>query len=312
VENFMNRSWRIAILLPWLAVAAMLADIWMAYDRLPPVIASHFDINGMPNGWAPKAQFFTIIVPVALGLVLLFTLLLGRFTKLGGLGWLLLVAEYWATGLLFGLTHATLRVGLGETGRLEFPAGGWSLLMGAVLVIGEVSSVFTMRKRANVEHGTLVGEYVHNSAGMALFFACLAVGALAAAAMMPLPTVGKTTFGIVGCVIAGCAVWAWTGFTYRVTTAGLEIRTLGVPLRFVPANEMEAVRAEDCNPLTDFGGWGIRGIGHMRAYIWGGKRCVHVQTVTGDDIYLGIADPEALAHALLSLVPVEHRKLSMS
>jgi hypothetical protein len=295
------------MVLPWLAVAAMLADIWMAYDRLPPVIASHFGINGAPNGWAPKTQVFTTIVPIALGLVLLFTFLLSRFTKLGGLGGLLLMAEYWATGLLFGLTHATLRVGLGETARLEFPAGGWSVLMGAVLVVGEASRVMAMRKQANAEHGTPVGEYVHNSTPMAAFFALLAVGAFIGAALMPLPGVGKGTFVVFGCVIGGCAVWAWTGFTYRLTTAGLEIRSLAVPLRFVAASEIEMVRAEDCNPLTDFGGCDIRGIGHMRAYIWGVKRCVHVRTVAGDEIYLGIADPEPMAQALQSLAPVRHR-----
>lgn len=32
------------------------------YAQLPPVMASHFDARGVPNGWQPKELFFTFLV----------------------------------------------------------------------------------------------------------------------------------------------------------------------------------------------------------------------------------------------------------
>jgi hypothetical protein len=76
-----------------------------------------------------------------------------------------------------------------------------------------------------------------------------------------------------------------------------------VTLRFVPAQEIVTYRAESCNPLRDFGGWGIRGIGRKRAYIWGGNRCVHVQTLAGDQIYLGLADADRMVAEMERMTP---------
>ena len=160
---------------PWLGLVAMIFDIWRAYDRLPAVIASHFNFAGQPNGWAPKEQLFSALIPVAFGVLCLLTFLLSRFPQISGLGWLLMVMEYWTVGLLVGLTHATLRVGLGESKTLQFPAGGWSLIMGLALVIGEYGRIVALRKRAHAAHGTLIAEENHGSAVMASVMAALSV-----------------------------------------------------------------------------------------------------------------------------------------
>lgn len=34
------------------------------YDAMPPVMASHFDARGVPNGWQTKDAFFTLIAVV--------------------------------------------------------------------------------------------------------------------------------------------------------------------------------------------------------------------------------------------------------
>ena len=304
-----SRNWRIAMMVPWLALVAMLFDIWLAYDRLPPVIASHFNIAGLPNGWAPKQQFFTLIVPIAFGMLCLFTFLLGRFPQISGLGWLLMIAEYWSIGLMFGLVHATLRVGLGEAKTLQFPAGGWSLIMGAALVIGEIGRIRVIRKRANADHGASIAEETHGSAVMASVLTAIAVVTVVAASVLQASGPARGVAVTVSVIMLACAVWAFTGFAYRITTAGLEIRMLGMPIRFVAAKEIDSFAAERCNPLTDFGGWGIRGIGHMRAYIWGGNRCLHLHTFGGDELYLGASDPERMVRALQSVVPIVNPSL---
>ncbi len=299
-----SRNWRIAMLVPWLGLVAMLVDIWSVYDRLPAVIASHFNIAGYPNGWAPKQQLFSIIVPIGFGTLCLFTFLLSRFPRISGLGWLLMVTEYWTTGLLVGLTHATLQVGLGQAKTLQFPAGGWSLAMGLALVIGEFGRVRGLRKRAHASEGQFIAEETHGSALIAAMMAVIAVVTIVLASVLQAAGPARIITFVVSVILLGCAIWAFTGFVYRITSAGLEVRMLGMPIRFIAASEIDSFRAEDCNPLTDFGGWGIRGVGHMRAYIWGGNRCVHLHTFGGDEIYLGLQEADRMVKELESIVPV--------
>jgi hypothetical protein len=301
-----SRNWRIAMMVPWLAFVAMLLDIWRAYDSLPAVIASHFNAAGIANGFAPKQPVFTTIIGVAFGLLCLFTFILSRFPQISGLGWLVMVAEFWGIGILFGITHGTLRVNLGEAKTLDFPLGIWSLIMGGALLIGEVGRIRVARKRAR-EYGELIAEETHASPVMGMIFLVIAIGLFAASLLLDLYGPSQTVPVIIGVVMLGCAMWAASGFRYRITTAGLEIRTLGLTLRFVPAQEIVTYRAESCNPLRDFGGWGIRGIGRMRAYIWGGNRCVHVQTLSGDQIYLGLAAADRMVAEMERMTPVAHR-----
>ena len=302
-----SRNWKIAMAVPWLAFVAMLVDIGRAYDQLPAVIASHFNAAGIANGFAPKQPVFTTIIVIALGLLCIFTFLLTRFPQISGLGWLVMVGEYWGIGLLVGLTHATLRVGLREAATLDFPIGIWSLIMGGALVIGEIGRIRTVRRHADAHGGQFIAEEVHGSQKMGGSFLLFAVVTCSAAVVVGARGVAVVVLATVGILMLGCAIWAWTGFQYRITTAGLEIRMLGMPIRFIPAMDIQSIQAQDCNPLTDIGGWGIRGIGKMRAYIWGGNRCVHVRTHAGDEIYLGVADPDRMVRELESMTPVSHR-----
>jgi hypothetical protein len=302
-----SRNWRIAMMVPWLAFVAMALEIWRAYDRLPAVIASHFNAAGVPNGFAPKDQVFLTILGLTFALLCLFTFILSRFPQISGLGWLVMVAEFWGVGLLLGITHGTLRVNLGEASVLSFPVGAWSLIMGAALVIGEAGRIRAMRNRSNASSGELIAEEVHNSVRLSTMFAGISVVMICSTNLLHMAGPARGILVTVGLILLGCAVWAYTGFIYRITTAGLEIRMLGFPIRFVPAMDITAMQAKDCNPLTDFGGWGIRGIGKMRAYIWGGNRCVYLQTHAGDEIYLGIRDADRMVRELESMAPVAHR-----
>ena len=180
-----SRNWRIAMMVPWLAFVAMLLDIWRAYDSLPAVIASHFNAAGVANGFAPKQPVFTTIIGVAFGLLCLFTFILSRFPQISGLGWLVMVAEFWGIGILFGITHGTLRVNLGEAKTLDFPLGIWSLIMGGALLIGEVGRIRVARKRAR-EYGELIAEETHASPVMGMIFLVIAIGLFAASLLLDL------------------------------------------------------------------------------------------------------------------------------
>jgi uncharacterized membrane protein len=53
----------------FLTIGARVAMVW---DRLPPVMASHFGAGGRPDGWMPRGTFFGLMSAIGLGLPLLF------------------------------------------------------------------------------------------------------------------------------------------------------------------------------------------------------------------------------------------------
>ena len=78
--------------------------------------------------------------------------------------------------------------------------------------------------------------------------------------------VALTVF-VIGLIAIFLPLWAATrsGFHYRFTHAGLEIRTLGLRLRSIPKEQIRDYRQDSWNWL---GGYGIRGLGEDRAYVW--------------------------------------------
>ncbi len=95
--------------------------------------------------------------------------------------------------------------------------------------------------------------------------------------------------------IVGLFAWgmAWSGFQYRFRRDGVEIRLLGFSLRTIPRDQIVSYSIE---PWSLMRGYGIRGIGRTRAYVWG-NRVVHIRT-QGGDIYLGHEDPERIVRDL--------------
>ncbi|HXW50578.1 MAG TPA: DUF1648 domain-containing protein [Candidatus Acidoferrales bacterium] len=56
-----------------LAVAAL--QIAYYYPRLPALVASHFDVSGMPNRYEPKATFLVLYVGVLVGLAVVYVVI---------------------------------------------------------------------------------------------------------------------------------------------------------------------------------------------------------------------------------------------
>jgi hypothetical protein len=83
------------------------------------------------------------------------------------------------------------------------------------------------------------------------------------------------------------------GFEYRFLRQGVEVRTLGYRLRTIPKMAILGYSVESWGLLR---GYGIRGIGSTRAYVWGNK-VVHIRTSNGE-VYLGHSDPETIVRHL--------------
>jgi hypothetical protein len=86
---------------------------------------------------------------------------------------------------------------------------------------------------------------------------------------------------------------AWSGFQYRFLRHGVEIRMLGFRLRSIPKQSIVSYSIE---PWAFIRGYGIRGIGNSRAYVWGNK-VVHIKISNGD-VFLGHSDPERIVRDL--------------
>jgi len=94
-------------------------------------------------------------------------------------------------------------------------------------------------------------------------------------------------------LLLGAAALAWSGFHYRFTDHGVEISTLGFRLRSIPLHSIEAYAAAPWNPM---GGYGIRGVGERRAYVWGNTG-VRIMLSDGE-VFLGHCEPERIMNDL--------------
>ncbi len=84
-----------------------------------------------------------------------------------------------------------------------------------------------------------------------------------------------------------------SGFQYRFLRHGVEVRMLGFRLRSIPKQSIVSYSIE---PWSLVRGYGIRGIGGTRAFVWCNK-VVHIKTTNGDT-YLGHSDPERIMRDL--------------
>jgi hypothetical protein len=98
---------------------------------------------------------------------------------------------------------------------------------------------------------------------------------------------------LVGLIGFATIAAVWSGFHYSFLRHGVEIRTLGFRLRSIPRQQIQSYAPESWSALR---GYGIRGVGNTRAYVWGNK-VVHIKTSNGE-IFLGHSDPQRIVRDL--------------
>ena len=118
------------------------------------------------------------------------------------------------------------------------------------------------------------------------------IGPVIVAFLEPGPVL-RLSMVLVGLIGVAAVAVAWSGFQYRFLRHGLEIRALGFCLRSIPRRQIQSYRPESWSAMR---GYGIRGIGNSRAYVWGSK-VVHIKTLNGD-IFLGHNDPQRIVSDL--------------
>ena len=145
---------------------------------------------------------------------------------------------------------------------------------------------------SNEYQGNLLAEETHSGQFVGLLVLLAMMGPVAAMYLAPTraPLLPLVLVGVVGIF---ATAMAWSGFQYRFRRDGVEIRMLGFSLRTIPRGDILSYSIEPWNLIR---GYGIRGIGRTRAYVWC-NRVVHIRTATGE-IYLGHENPERIMRDL--------------
>jgi hypothetical protein len=138
----------------------------------------------------------------------------------------------------------------------------------------------------------LLAEETHSGRVFILLILPLVIVPAIIAALVRVPAL-RLAMALVGLIGFATVAVAWSGFQYRFLRHGVEIRALGFRLRSIPRQQIQSYAAESWNALR---GYGIRGVGNMRAYVWGNK-VVHIKTSNGE-VFLGHSDPQRIVRDL--------------
>ena len=271
----MNRRFEVLIL-PALLLAAIALPIPLLADRLPDPIATHWGVDGRPDGSLDPTALWVAVTGVWL---VLWAALAFRARRGGPLPEAVPILSL--GGFLAGLMAITVAANDGaaswhEAGEVGVPealaAVGAGLLLGGVAMLlergHEHAAAATAPGTATIglgagEHAVWIGHA--SSPGLALGGS---LGALALAAG------GLLAGGAAGWILVGSAVVVALALTWastvRVTASeqGLRIAfgPFGVPSKRMPLERIERAEAAEIEPLR-WGGWGYRWAGPGRSAV---------------------------------------------
>ena len=132
----------------------------------------------------------------------------------------------------------------------------------------------------------------HSGRAWSLIILLALIGPMIGVALVP-STAGRWAVALVGVIAIGTFAMSWSGFQYRFLRHGVEIRMLGFRLRSIPKQSIVSYSIE---PWAFVRGYGIRGIGSTRAYVWC-NQVVHIKSSNGE-IFLGHRDPQRIVRDL--------------
>jgi Domain of unknown function (DUF1648) len=275
----------------WTALALTGLRFWQVWDQLPARMATHFDASWQPNGWMSKLGALESALGItALMLAVFTTILLVMYWQkvTDAFAWMMLVFSYVVMGFTY---YANISV-------VEFNLTGQGMRLGTALTVLAVTTLLLIAVYVGSGRGTPLPPHrwmateTHASSLWAVILLLPLVLELAIFVMIPENSL-RVALGLMSVLFVAVAVFAWKGFEYCFGPAGVEIRALGFRLRSIPLSEIKQYQAARWNPLR---GYGIRGVGRCRAYVWGNKG-VRITTSEGE-VFLGHNAPERILHDL--------------
>lgn len=274
--------------LPWLGLPLVGAMYALAWSQLPTRLATHFDFNNQPNGWMSRegSLIFSLVMSATIAAVA--TFLISRVKQPDATTWALLFLFYVIQGTLLWAEESVIDYNTAGTPINVVPP----LVTGIGATFLVVVVALLTRRGTQLPERAVLAEEQHGSPAFGLLLALPAVMMLAFVIAAPIGGV-RFVLGFGVALMLGASAMAWKGFQYIFSPAGLEIRTLGFRLRSIPAPEIRSYSPES---WSFFRGYGIRGLGNRRAYVWG-NRGVEVRTTDGN-VFLGHSEPEKIVHDL--------------
>ena len=286
----MKRPFQFAIALLWLGVPIVAFQYLRVWEQLPIRMATHFNAAGQPNGWMSREVSLQFGVSITVFLLLVFTIILWMIARrqVDKFAWAFLGFCAMVIGFLVAIHQQIIAYNLQGTPIHVEPL----LIVIPVTIV--ILSVFYLRtKRGHaLPPSEVLAEETHSGRAWAIVLLPAALGPLMAAYLIPV-TALRIGMTLIALVIFAALAMAWTGFRYRFLHHGVEVTALGYRLRSIPRQQIVSYAAEPWGPL---GGYGIRGVGDKRAFVWGNK-VVHIKTTNGD-VYLGHSDPQEIVRDL--------------
>jgi hypothetical protein len=285
-----SKLYRAVTALLWLAVPLTALQYWSVWDKLPARMATHFGVSGQPNGWMPREASLTFATGLTVLLLVTFTWALTRIRKPDILAWSLLAMFFVMIGVLFSINNAMLDFNIYNRPLNIVPA------MIAVFVASFIVVAIALTSKRGAElprHEEVVeAEEVHAAPLWGLVFIILTGVELMVIAVIPQAGL-RLVMALPAVLLLSAAALAWGGFHYRFSAQGVEISTLGFRLRSIP---LQNIKAYAIAPWSALGGYGIRGIGEKRAYVWGNTG-VRIMLSDGE-VFLGHREPGKIMNDL--------------
>jgi len=272
----------------WFVLPALALRYWQVWDRLPVRIASHFDATGMANGWMTREGSMIFVIGISAFIVLLATLILGRVRRPEPASFAIVAFFYLIVGVIFWGNESVLAYNLYrrpvDVGPIIFAALAAAIALTAVVLLA--------RRGRELPAGTILAEEVHSARGWLVLFALPLIVEVLVVSRLPNNPTRVALFASI-LMLGVVAAFMGAGFHYIFTASGLEIRMMGFRLRSIPKQSIRDYRVDKWSAL---GGYGIRGIGDRKAYVFG-NRGVRITTPEGE-VFLGHSQPERIIRDL--------------
>lgn len=283
-----RRYLRLLTALMWLALPVMAVMYAMSWQQLPARLATHFDLANHPNGWMSRAGSLAFLLVMVIFVAGMATLILSRVKRPDPAAWAVLLLFYVILGTLLWAGEAIIAYNV--HGQPVNVAPVLVSGMGAAILV--VITALATKRGVRLPASSVLAVERHNSPKMALVLGVAAVPILAVIASIPVAGV-RIALGVALVLMLASAALAWDGFHYLFSSSGIEVRTLSFRLRSIPAADIKSYAVDRWNII---GGYGIRGVGDKRAYVWG-NRGVLIKTLEGE-VFLGHNSPDQIIRDL--------------
>ncbi len=285
-----RRPFQFAVALLWLTLPLVAIQYWRVWEQLPERMATHFNAAGQPNGWMSREVSAEFGVGIMAFLLVVFTPILWAISRRATdkFAWAFLVFCAIITGFVAFGNQKVIAYNLQGTPIQIEP---FLIVIPAATICLAIFFVGSQRGQA-LPASEVLAEETHAGRAWALVFLPALIAPFIALRMIPNSTVRLSMILVLPLVFFAVAM-VWTGFRYRFLQHGMEVTALGYRLRSIPRSQILSYAVEAWNPLR---GYGVRGIGNSRAFVWGNK-VVHIKTTNGD-VYLGHSDPQRIVHDL--------------